>query len=85
MHRGVVQVTPRGRSLLKVLIDTPYIFIKSEVDDMTPEEARDIWSHIKPFFVGVCARASASKVGQQWNMLVRKMSLIERKAKEDAI
>lgn len=80
----VVQATCRGRSLLKVLIDTPYLLVKSEVDDMTPYEARDVWSHLEPFFPGVCARASPRRRDQKWLLLVRKMQLIKRKAKEAA-
>jgi len=75
-------VTPRGRSLIKILTETSHRAIKREVDEMTPEEASEIWGHIEPFFPGVCARASTTKVGIQWNTMVRKMSLIQRKAEE---
>ena len=75
-------VANRGLSLMKVLTETPYHFIKREVEDMTPDEARDVWSHIEPFFKGVCARDSATKAGLKWNILVRKMTLIRRKAEE---
>jgi len=79
---AIQAVTARGRGLLKVLIDMPYISVKYWAEEMPPEEAGDIWSHIAPFFRGVCANASTSKVGRQWTSLVRKMSLIQRKAEE---
>ena len=74
--------TPRGSSLMKVLTETSYLSIKKEVEEMTPKEASEIWSHIEPFFPGVCVMAGASNVGMRWTMLVRKMSLIQRKAEE---
>ena len=77
-----VQASARGQSLLKVLIDTPYLLVKSEVDDMTLGEAQGVWSHLEPLFPGVCARASTRKRDQRWLLLVRKMQLIKRKAKE---
>lgn len=74
------QPSPRGLSLVKILIDTPLFFIQKEVEDMTVDEAKDVWSHIEPFFMGVCARAGSSRVGVKWDMLVKKMSLIREKA-----
>lgn len=75
-------VTFRGRSLMKVLTETPFYLVKRVVEEMTPEEARDVWSHIEPFFAGVCARASPRKRDAWWLILVRKMNLIKRKADE---
>lgn len=75
-------VTVRGRSLMKVLLETPLVFIRREVEEMTPEEATEIWSHLEPFFQGVCARASARRRDEAWALLVRKMDLIRRRAEE---
>jgi len=76
------QPSPRGLSLVKVLTETPYRFIQEEVEDMTVEEAKDVWACIKPFFVGVCARSGSSRIDVKWDMLVKKMSLIREKAGE---
>ena len=70
----------RGRALMKALTDTPHITVKREVEDMTAEEAAEIWGNIKGFESMVAARASLSKVGMKWIMLLRKMHWIKTKA-----
>ena len=70
----------RGRALMKALIDTPHIFVKREVEDMTAEEAAEIWGNIKGFESMVAAQAGFSKVGMKWIMLLRKMHWIKAKA-----
>ena len=75
-------VTSRGRSLMRALTETPFPLVKREVEEMTPEEARDIWSHLEQFFAGVCARASTRRRDHKWVMLVRKMDLIRGRAGE---
>lgn len=68
---------------MEYLTKTSFLLVKREVDDMTVEEALDIWKDIEPFFVGICARAGHSKAVMEWNMLVRKMNIIQNKAKGD--
>jgi hypothetical protein len=70
----------RGRALMKALTDTPHITVKREVEDMTGEEAAEIWGNIKGFESMVAARAGLSKVGMKWIMLLRKMHWIKAKA-----
>jgi hypothetical protein len=70
----------RGRALMKALTDTPHITVKREVEDMTAEEAAEIWGNIKDFESMVAVRASLSKVGMKWIMLLRKMHWIKAKA-----
>jgi hypothetical protein len=70
----------RGRALMKALTTTPHITVKREVEDMTAEAAAEIWGNIKGFESMVAARASLSKVGMKWIMLLRKMHWIKAKA-----
>ena len=67
---------------MKVLAETSMFIIKREVEEMTVGEAQDVWSHLEPFFPGVCARASAKKRDVKWLLLARKMDLIRRKSQE---
>lgn len=67
---------------MEALTRTPHQLVVKEVEDMTPEEAADIWRHIEPYYVGACARAGGSRAGMEWNAVVRKMSLIQEKAEE---
>ena len=77
-----VQVPGRGPRLMQKLTETNFLLVKVEVDEMTPEDARNIWGQIESYFVGVCARASGRKRDTEWVSLVQKMSLIKRKAEE---
>jgi hypothetical protein len=43
-------VASRGRSLMRVLAETSFSDVKAGVDDMTAEEARDLWARLEPFF-----------------------------------
>jgi hypothetical protein len=65
---------------MKALTDMPHITVKCEVEDMTAEEAAEIWGNIKGFESMVAARAGLSKVGMKWIMLLRKMHWIKAKA-----
>jgi hypothetical protein len=75
-------VTDRGRSLMKVLTETPVYQVKREVEEMTAKEAREIWSHLEPFFPGVCSRVSIRKRNESSFVLMKKMDLIRLKAEE---
>lgn len=76
------KATPRGRGLMMALTETPLLLVKREVEEMTAEEARDIWGHLEPFFSIVCARASPRKRDRSWVLLSQKMDLIRSKANE---
>ena len=67
---------------MKVLMGTPILLIERDVEEMTAEEARDVWSHLEPFFPRVCARSSTRKRDGKWLLLARKMDLVRRKAQE---
>ena len=73
-------VTSWGHSLMRVLSRSSFRDVKAEVDDMTDEEARDLWSHLEPFFPRVCARASSRRRDAAWLELVRKMQLFKQRA-----
>lgn len=74
--------TPRGRGLLRVLTEMPYLSVRAEVGEMTVDEARDVWSHVGRYLVGASARAGSRGAGLKWNGLVRKLLLIRDKAEE---
>ena len=77
-------VTSWGYSLMRSITAKPFYLLKSEVDGMTPEEARDFWVRLEPFFSGVCARASSRRRDAAWLELVRKMQIVRRKAEGGA-
>jgi len=67
---------------MRRISETSYYVLKAEVEAMPPEEAREIWELIETFFPGVCARASSKKRDLGWLMLLRKMDLYRKRAKE---
>ena len=73
-------VASRGHGLMRSITAKPFHLLKAEVDEMTDEEARDVWVQLEPFFPGVCARASSRKRDEAWLELVRKMQLVRRRA-----
>jgi hypothetical protein len=77
-------VASRGQSLMRSITAKPFQLLKVEVDGMTPEEARDLWAQVGPFFPGVCARASSRRRDAAWVELVRKLQLVKRKAEGGA-
>ena len=72
----------RGFRLMKVLTDISPFFVRQEVEEMTPEEAADIWQQIEPFLSEVASRTGNSKSGLKWGVLLRKMQWIKEKAQE---
>jgi hypothetical protein len=73
-------VASRGRGLMRNITVKPFHLLKAEVDEMTDEEARDVWTRLEPFFPGICARASSRRRDAAWLELVRKMQLVRRRA-----
>lgn len=82
MARQTFKTTPRGRTLMKYLDKEPLIFLKREMQETTPEEAAEIWTHIKPYMPIIASRTGMSKNGMQHGHLLRKMQLVEARAKE---
>lgn len=70
--------------IMRHLIYTPYSSLKSEIQDLTPEKAHQLWERIKDRFPGVCFKAGMGNitVRMEWTSLMRKMVLIREKAKE---
>lgn len=70
-----------SQEIMCYLIDTPYILLKKEVEEMTQEEAHKVWNKISINWTYVCRRAGGrGKVAQAWTSLLRKMTLIQRRA-----
>ena len=71
--------------LMAYLSERNIEYVKLEVKAMTREQAQRIWTEIEPVFNGVCYRAGTggSRVKMLWTALMRKMVLIENKAKEE--
>ena len=70
------------RDVMINLIDKPYSLVKTEVEEMTQEDAKKIWAKISHNFNDVCMRSGTgrNKAARAWTSLMRKMSLIESKA-----
>jgi hypothetical protein len=77
-------VASQGHGLMRSITAKPFYLLKSEVDGMTDEEARNIWAQVETFFPGVCARASSRRRDAAWVELVKKMQLVKRKAEGGA-
>ena len=73
-------IASRGHGLMRSITAKSFYLLKVEVDGMTPEEARDLWTQVEPFFPGICARASSRRRDAVWLELVRKLQLVKRKA-----
>lgn len=54
-------VDSRDHGLMRRITVKPFYLLKAEVDGMTPEEARAIWTQVEPFFPGACAWASSRR------------------------
>jgi len=82
LFKQTFKTTPRGRSLMKYIDKEPLIFLKREMQETTPEEAAEVWAHIKSYLPLVAARTGMSKNGMQHGHLLRKMQIIEARSKE---
>ncbi len=78
-----ITVLTRTREIMAYLSERHYLYIKKEVEEMTQEEAQRIWAAIEENWRYVALRAGngRSNVRMQWTSLLRKMGLIENKAK----
>jgi len=65
--------------MLNHLYSTSLTWIGIEVENMTQDEARDIWNCLKPFLPGVAAR-SGTAVGRKSLEVLRMMAWLEKKA-----
>ena len=73
------------RDLMAYLSERSYTYVKLEVENMSREEARRIWRTIEKNWSYVALRSGKGISGSkmQWLSLLRKMGLLERKAKEE--
>lgn len=71
-----------SRAIMLGLIDRSPVLVKTEVDNMTPAQARRIWDQIEKNFSYVASRSGngRSSVKMQWLELLRKMTYIQMKA-----
>lgn len=68
---------------MECLTDATYEEVKIEVEAMTPARAQKIHELIDPDWATVCYLSGRGGIGRaKWTSLIRKMGLIETKAKE---
>lgn len=65
------------------LTDCSFNQIQKEVEEMTQEEAKKVWEKVENNWTYVALRAGngSSKAKLEWLLLLRKMGILERKAK----
>ncbi len=84
MTKQESKLTSRGRTIMKRIEEEPLRWLEKDMQETTPEEAAEIWSHIKLYLPIVAARTGMSKNGMKWGHLLRKMQVIEARSKESA-